>query len=329
MTPRKLVLVCPGQGRFNLTTLSGLHRYARYKPINAILDRADTCLPEVQLSSYIRHPEAISSHDTKLLQTTKIQQPMLILTSYLKNEIAKMDGMDLMSRADYMIGHSLGEISCLVLQNAITLEKGLQIGYKRGEMMQKFVDSQHSKYGMYAVVFKSQYYKTIVDELTKLDVNIANYNTYSQVVVSGEKRDLDDKMDQVRKQMIGRGIRFRTVDLHVSIPFHNPLLRQLEGELHRAFSKLGGDLAVPMISNLDGQVERDLAGEINKIIGVTSRPVQFSKCLERFIGGGPVDFVHYGQVTKGLVGRYFGDVTKLGRHGVPELTNTLAGVTKH
>ncbi|QPG76761.1 hypothetical protein FOA43_004155 [Brettanomyces nanus] len=326
----KRVLVCPGQGKTDAKGLLSISKYATKKLISKLLDRADFVLPQLKLSQYIRHPGNIT--DASDLQKTIVQQPLLILTSYLQNEMFKINhnGLDIVNTADFMIGHSLGEISSLVLQKVIPFEKGLEIGYKRGQLMQSIVDG-NPPMGMYAVLFQPSHYDLILKMLNELDVNIANYNTYSQVTVSGEKSELARKLLMLSNMLAEHKIwktRVRSVDLRVQIPFHHPILEPMEQDLAEIIGtgRLPA-LQVPVISNLDGEIVSENSEEqIRKIIHVTSRPVQLTKCLEHFVGDrqASYEFFHYGATTQGLVRRFYDDLFKLNRiDEKPHFTNKL------
>ena len=335
---RKTVLLCPGQGCFDTKSLQTLSRFKNFDSVNKILRTANDALPSLELSKYIRHPELVENDNKvqQMLQRTIVQQPLLILTSVVSNEIAKLVGkVNYVQKADLMVGHSLGEISGLVLQNAIPLNEGLVLGYKRGKLMEDIARGSNCKnglqgYGMYALVFQPKQYGEVVNCLKSNSANIANYNTYSQVVISGKKVDLKEQIKQVKVE-VGR---IRAIDLNVSIPFHHPMLGQIEKALRNAFGKAKvrpGELEIPMISDLDAKLATTSEEQVDKVIKVTSRPVKFSKCLETFCHKSDkekpdvsYDFVSYGTPTHGLVKRFFKDLEKRGRKSeIPEYTNIM------
>ncbi|VEU19619.1 DEKNAAC100734 [Brettanomyces naardenensis] len=333
-TSMKRILVCPGQGKFDFKTLAALSKNSTLKPIEELLERADETIPQLRLSQYIRQPEIIA-HDSVVqnhLQQTHVQQPLLILTSYLENEILKVNqGIDLLENADYMIGHSLGEITCLVLQGIIPFERGLQVAYQRGKLMESIVKKEGEEFGMYALLFQPTYYEYMKRILKELDVNIANYNTYSQVVISGVKSQLESNIEELQKIIVSDKVwktRVKAIDLNVHIPFHHPVLEPIEKSLTDIILGNCSELKVPVISNYDGEIEVEAAKQIKKIIQVTSKPVYFSKCLEHFVKreNTTYEFVHYGSATQGLVKRFYADFEKLGRHAErPNFTNKLIG----
>lgn len=333
---RKTILLCPGQGHFDVKSLKALSRFRKHKKINDMLQVADDVLPTLKLSKYIRNPDLVESdlEVQQMIQRTVVQQPLLILTSAISHEISKLVcRVDYVEKADMMIGHSLGEISGLVLQDAISLDKGLMLGYQRGKLMEQIISKnsgndsfQHGKFGMYALIFQPKQYGDVIECLKSVLANIANYNTYSQVVISGPKNLLEDQIAQVKSKIP----RLRAVDLNVSVPFHHPVLGPIEKELRMAFGKANvktGRLSVPMISDLDAEITATSEGQVDKVIKVTSRPVMFSKCLETLCGssaksGISYDFINYGTATHGLVKRFFRDLEKTGRGTqVPEYTN--------
>lgn len=307
----KRILVCPGQGKFDVESLAFLANKAKEQPVESLLKRADDAVPELQLSRFILSP----SDHSKEVQYTRVQQPLLILKSYLNNELLKCKGVDLSKEADYMVGHSLGEISGLVLQGVLGFEEGLRAGYERGRLMEEVLPP--GEYGMRALMFQPQNFEVIVKLLQELEINIANYNTYSQVVVSGECQELDSKLQKLQETLIKYKVwktRVRVVDLGLHIPFHHPLLEPIVPELSKILVG-SGKLQVPFVANYDGTIVHDTAEQIQKTLKVTSKPVYFTKCLEHFKWKDDVayEFINYGSATQGLVKRFNSDLIKLRR----------------
>ncbi|ODV82679.1 hypothetical protein CANARDRAFT_10339 [[Candida] arabinofermentans NRRL YB-2248] len=336
----KRVVVCPGQGQFSTGHLYQLSKFSNLPQVLKVLDEVDAKLPEIELSKYIRNPDKLlnDSKSIETLQKTSIQQPMLILSSHLTKIIYdSIYGIDLLKDANYMIGHSLGEITSLVLQDTIPWHKGVELAYNRGKLMENLIQDSPTtlgdKYSMQALLFQPTHFKIIIQELEKLNVNISNFNNYQQVVISGLENELNDKLSELRKWLADSKIwktRIRAVDLNVSIPFHHPILQSIEPELttlfNNATSESLGDLKIPVFSCLNGELTTDINTQIENIIKVTSKPVKFLNCLENFqIGSGGllehgdnVEFIHFGGSTFNITEKFYGDFLKLKKEaGLP------------
>lgn len=118
------------------------------------------------------------------LNNTQFTQPALFvvnaLTYYRKESAAQQE-------PDFLIGHSLGEFNALLAAGCFDFETGLKLVKKRGELM-----SQAPAGAMAAILNASK--EEIQSTLKKnaLDnIDLANYNTFSQIVISGLVEELD------------------------------------------------------------------------------------------------------------------------------------------
>ncbi len=103
----------------------------------------------------------------ELLSKTEYTQPALFIVNALmyKNEIETSG-----KNADYVAGHSLGELNALYAANVFEFETGLQIVKKRGELMSK---SQNGSMAAVIGLDDSSIKKIIFDNGIS-SVNIAN-----------------------------------------------------------------------------------------------------------------------------------------------------------
>ena len=116
------------------------------------------------------------------LRQTQFTQPSLYVVNALHYYKAAAQG----TRPDYLAGHSLGEYNALLAAGVFDFLTGLRLVQKRGELM-----SQARNGGMGAVIglSASAIAKVIADSgLSSLDV--ANFNTPTQTVVSGPVEDI-------------------------------------------------------------------------------------------------------------------------------------------
>lgn len=118
------------------------------------------------------------------LNRTEYTQPAIYVVNALSHmrEVRSGSGM-----ADYYAGHSLGEYNALLAAGAFSFEDGLRMVAKRGELM----GGVEHRGGMAAIVGLSG--TEIFDALSEaglFDVDLANFNTPSQVVISGSAQDI-------------------------------------------------------------------------------------------------------------------------------------------
>lgn len=159
------------------------------------------------------------------LKETQFTQPSLYVVNALHFYKAVAQG----SRPAYLAGHSLGEYNALLAAGVFDFLTGLKLVRKRGELM-----SQAKNGGMGAVIGldAGTIAKVIADNgLTSLDV--ANFNTPSQTVVSGPVDDVKRAAPAFEKA----GAQL-FVPLQVSAAFHSRYM----ADAARAF----GDFLAPM-----------------------------------------------------------------------------------
>ncbi len=149
---------------------------------------------------------------------------------------------------DYLAGHSLGEFNALLAAECFDFETGLKLVKKRGELMSQATDG-----AMAAIVNASRdQIECLLKEKGLDNVDIANYNTPLQIVISGSVADIAACQDifQFDKVMY--------VPLNTSGAFHSRLMIPAQQKFEtylkkRKFSKP----KIPVIANLTAQAYPD------------------------------------------------------------------------
>jgi malonyl CoA-acyl carrier protein transacylase len=175
------------------------------------------------------------------LRETQFTQPCLFVVNALHYYKAISNG----DRPTFLAGHSLGEYNALHAAGAFDLLPGLRLVQKRGELMSKVKNG-----GMAAVVgFSAKQVVQLLQEngLTALDV--ANYNTPSQTVISGLVTDIDRAAPVFEKA----GAQLY-MPLWVSAAFHSRYM----SDVAKAFGEFLGSfsfspLHTTVISNFTGE----------------------------------------------------------------------------
>ncbi|OEU94861.1 malonyl CoA-ACP transacylase [Streptomyces oceani] len=120
--------------------------------------------------------------DSRLNQT-EFTQPALYVVNALSYYKRLRDGEP---APDFLAGHSLGEFNALLAAECFDFETGLRLVRKRGELM-----AQASEGAMAAVLNASEKeIRTILDDNGLTSVDLANYNSASQIVISGSPEDI-------------------------------------------------------------------------------------------------------------------------------------------
>lgn len=117
------------------------------------------------------------------LNLTQFTQPAIYVVNALsyRNKLEETG-----KKPDFVVGHSLGEYNALQVSDAITLEDGLMLVKKRGELM-----SQAPKGAMAAVIgFSEEQVAEVLRRYELETIDIANVNSPIQTVLSGIESDI-------------------------------------------------------------------------------------------------------------------------------------------
>lgn len=148
---------------------------------------------------------------------------------------------------DACAGFSLGEYTALTASGVLSLEDGLRLVRRRGELMQKAADETDG--GMAAILGLAD---DIVEEIcAKIDgvVLPVNYNCDGQLVIAGTSAAIEQAVAACKQA----GAR-RAVPLAVSGAFHTPLMAEAAAELRSfAASLTVNPPTIPIYTNVTAQ----------------------------------------------------------------------------
>ncbi|MBR8740354.1 hypothetical protein DSY14_01225 [Nocardiopsis sp. MG754419] len=146
-----------------------------------------------------------------LLDDTRYTQPAIYVVNALSYEDSLERGEP---SGDYLLGHSLGEYNALHAAGVFDFETGLKLVVKRGELMARSRDG--AMLAVVGITGRELDAFLLEEDLSGLDV--ANYNTDAQTVLSGPGEDID----RARRLLEER--RVRVARLKVSAAFHSRLM---------------------------------------------------------------------------------------------------------
>ena len=213
----KIAFCFPGQGSIE----AGMGRdFAEAVPAAMDVFRRGSAATGLDLERLCFHADA------EELVDTAVQQPALVATSLAVLAALREHGV----KADFVIGHSVGEFAALAAAEAMTLEEAMALVRERGLAMAEA--AARNPGSMAAILGLAD---DVVEGLCRriLGVWPANYNCPGQIVVSGEHLAVDECIEQAQSE----GAR-RAVKLKVSGAFHSPLVARAADRLRPAIEKV-------------------------------------------------------------------------------------------
>ena len=226
------------------------------------------------------------------LKQTKVTQPAIFLHSVVR-ALTLPD-----FKPDMVAGHSLGEFSALVANQALTFEDGLKLVAQRAQAMQKACEENPST--MAAILgMEDDKVASICASIKDEIVVPANYNCPGQIVISGSNRGVDIACEKLTEA----GAR-RALKLNVGGAFHSPLMEPAKVELEEAIHATTVSKPIcPIYQNVTGQVVSNPDIIKRNLIAQLTAPVKWTQTVNQMLRDGATSFTEVGpgRVLTGLV----------------------------
>ena len=224
------------------------------------------------------------------LRLTRNTQPALLVVS---TAACRLLGRDPAVAA----GHSLGEYSALVAAGSLGFEDAVRLVHRRGRYMQEAVPVGAG--AMAAVLgVPGQEIERRLAEVRSGVVQVANWNSDDQTVISGEKAAVEEALALIKAP--------RSVVLPVSAPFHSRLMKPAEERLAADLEAAAfGPLRFPVVSNVDAAVVRTGEEAREALKRQVSRAVLWTRSMAvlKDMGVGACVECGPGRVLSGLLKR--------------------------
>lgn len=194
-------------------------------------------------------------------------------------------------------GLSLGEYAALYCGGAFTFEEGLKLLQKRADLMD---DCCTRTSGGMATALGCE--AAVIEEVcAAAGVDVANYNSPGQIVVSGEK----DKVKNVVTELKGRGYR-KVIELQVAGAFHSRLMAPAGEALAEVLKTTEVKLPViPVYQNFTAAVPGSVEELKNNLAAQVSGSVRWEKGVRAAAAAGAEMMIEFGpgNVLTGLLKR--------------------------
>jgi [acyl-carrier-protein] S-malonyltransferase len=284
--------VFPGQGSQEVGM--GLALVEKFPVAREIFRRADDILDFSLSQLCFEGPEAE-------LNDTINTQVAIFVTSIAAFESLKAAGYSI--KPGYVAGHSLGEYSAYVAAGALSFEDGLRLVRERGRLMKQAGELNP---GRMAAILKleddevAEICQKVVAEGHGV-LQVANYNSPGQVVISGHETAVDRGVELALAAKARRAVK-----LPISIAAHSELMRVVADQFRAAVDKTPLNLPeTPIVANITARPLTSVDAVRDEMENQLTASVRWTDSVRWMAEQGITTFVEIGpkNVLTGLIRR--------------------------
>ena len=286
---KKVAFIFPGQG--SQAVGMGKDLYENFEASKHVFDKANEVL-----GKDIKH--ICFEGDEEVLKQTVNTQPAILTTS-----IACLEALKTLVDVTpaYVAGHSLGEYAAYYTAGVVDLEHSLTLIQKRADLM-----SDAPAGSMAAVLNATD--EQIKEALEKANkdgyVDVANYNSPVQVVITGEVEAVKKACEHLQEL----GVK-RVIPLAVSGAFHSMLMKNASEKFAEFIQDMDiKNAQIPVITNVDAEITTEnFKPKMSKQI---CSSVFWTQTIQKMIENGVEIFVELGngKVLSGLNRKISSDI---------------------
>ncbi|GAB4355128.1 MAG: ACP S-malonyltransferase [Candidatus Abyssubacteria bacterium] len=282
--------IFPGQGSQYVGMGKAL--YECNEDVRSVFDRAEQLLGIPLRQFTFEGPE-------ETLKQTQYAQLAIFVFSVALSKVLGSMGL----APDMVAGHSLGEYSALTASGALTFDDALCLVRDRANSMQHACETNPGT--MCAILGLDEHaVKEVCSGITDGIVDLANVNSPTQIVISGEHEAVRTAADEAKR----RGAK-RTVPLHVSGAFHSRLMRPAAERFEPSVTAVSiSRPASSFFPNVSAVLTEDPWQIRDNLLAQVCSPVRWQSTIERMCGLGADTFIEVGpgNVLTGLLKRIDG-----------------------
>ena len=303
----KIAFVFPGQG----SQVSGMGKsfYDNFEVSKEVFDIADRVLG-TEISKI-----CFEGTDAELKQPINSQPAILTTSLAAYKAFAQKSNI----KPDYVLGHSLGEITAYSVAEVLSFEDTFKLIFSRAKFMNDAATETNGK--MLAVIGAQLDLVNSCIDKTEGYVAIANYNSPVQLVLTGEANAIDEVANLLKEN----GVR-KVVPLAVSGAFHSEFMQSASARLADVVSELTfNDAKIPVIANVDANITIKAEDFIKKVTEQIYSSVKWTESVENAIKNGVDTFIEFGEgkVLAGLIKKINPDVSVYNVNNLETLESTV------
>jgi len=285
----QFAFVFPGQGSQEVGM--GKDLIENYKEAGELFNAANVALKNEELDLKKLCFEGPEEELTKTVNA----QPAVLTISIILYKLFQRNNI----KPDIVAGHSLGEYSALVASSSLEFEDAIKLVRKRGQYMQTATPLGTGS--MAAIIsLNGDKIEELIKKVSKYGiVEIANYNSPYQIVVSG-KSEIINKLIILGEEEEEINI----VPLKVSAPFHSSLMIKAKENLASYIENTNiQDPQIPVICNVTADYVKTKEEIKNALIEQVTHPIKWVDIIKKINSEGINYFIEVGpgNVLKKLI----------------------------
>jgi len=251
------------------------------------------------------------------LNKTFRTQPCILTVSIALYRVLLSKGI----KPSVVAGHSLGEYSALVAAEVLSFRDAVKLTEKRGLFMQEAVPEGK---GLMAAILGLERNKVdkICKSLQSGYASPANYNCPGQIVISGEKKAVEEAMKRAKEAGAKRAL-----PIAVSVPSHCTLMADASRRLAELLDKIKfQNPKVPVVNNADAMFLNDVESIKKSLVHQLNSPLLWEDSIKAIADSGIEVLVEVGpgKVLSGLIKRIEPGVKVLNVEDMKSLEETVS-----
>lgn len=306
---KKFALVFPGQG----AQKPGLGKdlYENSEAARKVFETANEVL------GYNISDLCFNGSEEDLMKTIN-SQPCILTVSIAALE-ALREQVDI--NVACTAGHSLGEYAALYAAGAVDLETVLKLIQKRAILMNEAAEKTSGS--MAAVLGLDN--ETVINLTNNMNnVYVANFNSPGQVVITGDKEEINNNIDKFKEA----GAK-RIIPLAVSGAFHSPLMESASKEFIDFVEQFKfNNTEIPVYTNVDAEATTVGNEFKNKLPEQICSSVRWTQTIDNIEKEDITDFIEIGpgKVLAGLNKKINAELNTLNIFDYESLMNVVSEI---